>query len=268
MAGNTQGAKEKFLQELKHNPDSYGALANLSSLSLIERQLDSAMSYGTKALALRPFMPSAYISLGQTLLLLGRPVEAESILTNGLAHCGHAFAYGRYLLGGIRLERGNVASAETLYRSILTPLHTTNAQGYEPVFLIPDDQKIGITENELYAKASYGLGHVWVARGRIDSAVAYFSRATAALPAFADAWADLGVGALQLRDLATADSALNHALNLRPENHVYWYNLASLHIAKRNIPEARNALLKTLALEPNFDPAMKDLEVIERMVRH
>ncbi len=65
LLGENQGAREGFHRELLYHPDSYGALANLSSLYLGERSLDSALYYGLKAIEVKPFMPSAYISVGR-----------------------------------------------------------------------------------------------------------------------------------------------------------------------------------------------------------
>ncbi len=262
MLGKKQQAQESFHKELSYHPDSYGALANLSSLYLGERLLDSAIVYGSKAIVVRPFMPAAYISVGQSYYLRHSLEQAESVFAIGSAKCGNAFLYGNYLLGGIHLERGNAARAEEFYRSIVQSAQQNSGASYEAEFLMPEEKRTGIDPLMLRAKALYGLGPVFAARKQVDSAAAYFHMATRLSPALADAWADLGVAFLQLRRFADADSAMQRALKLQPENFMYWYNYGSMLGATRRLTEAREAFSKALALQPDFAPAQRDLDFV------
>src|SRR5207249_1187597 len=135
--------------------------ANLSSMFLNERMLDSAITYGIIAMHVRPFLPSAYISVGQAYFLLQDLSSAESVFSVGSGKCGSAFRYGNYLHAGILLERGDIARAEAGYRSILRPLSESADPRYEAEFLMSAENKIGMDETTLDAKALYGLGHVF-----------------------------------------------------------------------------------------------------------
>ena len=263
--GHTEEAKGKFRLELAYHPDSYGALADLSAMFLGERAMDSVIIYATRAISVKPFMPSAYVSLGQAYSLLHDLSRAESVLTAGSARCGKGFRYGNFLLAGVHLERGEVEKAESQYRSVLLPPPQQQDPGYEAAYLIPEEKKTGIDELTLQAKASYGLGHVFVSRRQLDSALTYFRQATHLSPALADAWADLGVGLLQKGEFSGADSAMREALKLQPDNYVYWYNYGSLLASMGRYPEAKQAFERTLSLRPGFLPAQKDLSYLTRV---
>ncbi len=262
--GHGDEAKENFRRELLYHPDSYGALADLSALFLAGRMLDSAILYGTRAIPIKPFMPVAYVSVGQAFTMLHDLARAESVLAEGSAKCGAEFRYGNYLLAGVYLEQGKIEKAELAYRSALLPPRSERAD-YEPAYLIPEEKKMGIDEQTLRAKVLYGLGHVFVSRRQLDSAAACFRAATTASPSLADAWADLGVALLQTHAFPSAETAMREALRLQPDNFMYWYNYGSLLGAMKRFDEARQAFEKTLSFRPDFQPARKDLEVLTRV---
>lgn len=264
LLGHSASAEEKFRRELVYHPNSYGALTNLSALFLNRRMLDSAIVYGNIAVEVKPFMPSAYVSLGQAHYLRHELAAAESVLSSGSRVCGGAFRYGNYLLAGIRLERGDIARAEAGYRAILSPPSARTEEGYEAEFLIPEEKRIGMDDQTLRAKAFYGLGHVFAARRELDSAVICFRNATQLSGLFADAWADLGVAFLQERRFGEADTAMRKALGLQAGNFKYWYNYGSLLGAMGRLVEAKEAFEKTLQLQPDFEPARSDLALVVR----
>ena len=265
--GHAEKAKENFRRELTYHPDSYGALAGMSVIFLGERGLDSAITYAMKAIPVKPFMPSAYVVLGQALYMQHNLARAESVLAAGSSECGAAFRYGNYLLAGVCLERGEIGKAEAEYRSVLRPGSSSQETEYEPSYLLPEEKRIGIDDRTLRAKASYGLGHVFVSRGRLDSAAACFRTSTQLSPGFADAWADLGVALLQSREFPEADSVMHKALSIQPDNFMYWYNYGSLLGSMHRFPEAAEAFKKTLSLRPGFPPALKDLDYVMRAAR-
>ena len=261
VLGHNASAEEKFRLELIYHPDSYGALANLSALFLTRRILDSAVAYGSRAVELRPFMPSAYVSLGQAYYLQHNLAAAESVFSKGSQACGDAFRYGNYLLAGIHLERGDFSRAESIYKKILDPASEAT-EGYEAGFLIPEEKRTGIDDQTLRAKAFYGLGHVYAAKRDLDSTAACFRNATVLSPSFADAWADLGVAFLHERRLSEADTAMRKALELQPGNFKYWYNYGSLLGTLGRLADAKGAFERTLQLQPDFAPAQRDLAVV------
>jgi Flp pilus assembly protein TadD len=147
---------------------------------------------------------------------------------------------------------------------MLDPAEMSVEPFYEAEFLMSERMKTGFDTPALRARAFYGLGHVFAARQQMDSAVVCFGNATQLSPALADAWADLGVALLQLHRYADSDSAMHQALKLQPENFMYWYNYGSLLGATRRMTQAKDAFEKTLRLRPDFLPARRDLNFVNR----
>jgi Flp pilus assembly protein TadD len=262
--GRIENAKANFHKELQYHPDSYGALANLAETCLHERSLDSAMELSRRAIEIKPYEPSAYVTLGQSHYIRHDLPRADSVLAVGMERCGNRFRYGTYLLAGIRLERHDLVGAEKAYHSVLGAGEKVPA-GYEPTFLMPTALTERVDAQILHGKALYGLGHVFAARRQIDSAAHYFELAIRKTPSLADAWADLGVARLQLHELALADTALRHALLLQPDNPLYLYNHGMILGASGKLDEARAAFERALALRPGFSPAENALALLRRL---
>ena len=261
MRGNKREAVRRFRQELHYNPRSYAALANLAFVHYSDRTLDSALAYSSRAIAEKPYVPVAYIYKAQSLRLRNGMAAAEKTLRDGLKHCGDDFLYGEYLLAGMHAESGDPGVADSLYRSILQQAAMPRQPRYEPEFSYSQEGMMGESIIRLKAKAHYGLGGLFAARGQLDSSIGQFRVSTLLVPDLADAWADLGVALLQTRRYSSADSALHRALGLDSANYLYWYNYGTLLGITHRFPEAREAFERALRLRPDFAPAQEKLAI-------
>jgi len=109
--------------------------------------------------------------------------------------------FGQILIKAINFHNdGCIAEAERLYRAILAS---------------PADHSI----------ASYGLGLIHSAQGRLQDAVDAYRYTLTIRPDFVDAWVNLGTVTLGLGRREEAESLYRHAIAIRPENAMAHGNL-------------------------------------------
>ena len=263
--GHTPAALEKFTEELRYYPDSYGALNNISSVYLSLGKTDSAMYFGTRAIQQKPYLPKAYLTVALAYQKQHQMEDAATTLEHGLKACGENFSDGVLLLAGIDNALGRSAAAESLYSTILLAGPRSVQPSYEPDLNFVEGDLPGQDATLSRAKAMYGLGHIWAGRRALDSAVFYFHHATLLSPGYADAWADLGVALMQERRFADADSALQQALRIRPDDYLYWYNYGTLMGVQGHLSDARAAFERALSIRADFEPAREKIELIRTL---
>jgi tetratricopeptide (TPR) repeat protein len=265
--GHTDRAVAKFTEELLRYPDSYGALNNLSHLYLSLGRMDSAIYFGQLAVRAKPYLPNAYIPVAQAYRNQRDLEKAASVLEQGMRACGETFMSGKLLLAGTYKELGRIDAAEPLYRRVLTQSVNPTQPSYEPDLDFVEGDLAGENKSYLRAEAMYGLGHIWTVRMNLDSSLSYFRKAVVTWPDYADAWADLGVALMQARRYNDADSALNRAISLQPQNHLYWYNYGTLLGRLGRLSEAEKAFERALSIRPDFEPARQKAELSRRLLK-
>jgi tetratricopeptide (TPR) repeat protein len=75
-AGRLSEAKQRFEAALELDPDHFESLHLLGGLCEQTGEADRAVDLMTRAIAIRPHVPSAYCVLAEALLALGRPADA------------------------------------------------------------------------------------------------------------------------------------------------------------------------------------------------
>jgi tetratricopeptide (TPR) repeat protein len=264
--GHKDRAITMFTEELLRYPDSYGSLNNLSYLYLSLGKIDSAIRFGSMAIRTKPYLPKAYIAIAQAYQKQGELEKAVVVLEQGLHACGGVFVRGELLLAGTYKELGRIDAAEALYRNVITHSANSTQPAYEPDLNFVDGDLAGEDRTRLRAEAMYGLGHVWAARRNLDSSVFYFRNAVLTSPEYADAWADFGVALMQARHYTDADSALNQAIRLQPQNHLYWYNYGTLLGTLGHLSEAVEAFEQALSIRPDFEPARQKADLSRKLL--
>jgi len=259
VEGNEDEAIKLFNEELSANPRSYGTLLNLALVHLSRGSLDSALLWASECTVVKPYASAGYTTLAEILLRAGELDRADSVLAVGASKTDQDYSFGEYLLAGIALKHGDASAAETVYRSLLDPPDNKRQPRYEPEFEFSNDRTIGPGSADLRGHVLYSLGHVYVAKGRIDSAATYFRLASHLLPANPNVWADLGVSLINLDDQQGAETALRAAIRLDPSRHLYWFNLGTTLAIQQKFMEADSAFSKCVLLAPEFNEAVEQL---------
>jgi tetratricopeptide (TPR) repeat protein/4-amino-4-deoxy-L-arabinose transferase-like glycosyltransferase len=264
QTGDTSEAVLQFRSELEITPGSSPSLASLAFIGLTQGRIDRAMALADSAVYADPRLPAGYIAAALAHQASRRFPEAESVLVAGRKMVRGSFLYGDYLLAGIRFRRtGDIDAADSTFRAILHALARPRQPLYEPEFDYGVQSAAGLDDRTLQAYAAYKVAHVAVARGNLDSAYQWFSRAAQILPAFADAWADCGVTLLRLGQLTGAESCLARATELNPDRPLYWYNLGVTRRELQKTDSALAAFRRSVGLAPQFRPAAEAVAKLE-----
>jgi tetratricopeptide (TPR) repeat protein len=262
--GRKEEAAKRLHEESRTYPRSFGAALNLSIIHRDRGNLDSAIYYGRKSVTLNPVATVGYTTLAQALLLSDDVNAADSILGIGMARCREVDEI-EYLRAEARYRSGNLEGAEQLFRSIINRPDVPDQPRYEPELSFVRFGGGGHTKREIVGKALYGLGHVYVQRGVLDSTAVFFSEASSLLPGDAEIWGDLGVCLLRLGKPAEAEVALKKAITIDPTSHLSLFNLAVAQGNQRKLREAEETLRGVLNLKPDFAPAKEKLDMLAQM---
>jgi tetratricopeptide (TPR) repeat protein len=175
-------------------------------------------------LARNPASWMAYVNLGNTFVVEGRPEEAVAHYWKALeVNPSHAEAY--YNLGRTVGDAGRVEEAIAYYNKALQ--------------ISPD-----------FAQAHYNLGNTFLRLGRLDQAITHLRQALEIAPHFVDAHNNLGNA---LRDNGRVEEAIAHfnkALEIDPDSIAARNNLGNALLRLGRTDEALAQLQKALAREP------------------
>lgn len=268
MLENREGAKREFLNELRRNPLSYGALVNLSRVYAEERKPDSALVFALKAIERRPRVPFGYVAAATGFQLQQDTGAADSVLQAGRRMCGRDFAEGTYMLARLRVQKGEIRNAKDLYNTLLNDLARIPQPTYELEFGLADESRFGETRSALQSRAANGLGEVFVAEQQLDSGLVWFTAATRFDSTNAEAWSNLGIALMHRRRYADAEAALLRAVRSNELEPLYWYNLGTLYGNAGRLEEARKAFERALTLRPDFAPAKEKLALTRTLMNN
>jgi protein O-GlcNAc transferase len=163
--GRLEEAAACLQQAMDADPAHGNAYVSLGNVRADEARYAEARALYEQALRISPRDLEASLNLGRTLVLEGRSGEALARYHAALAACGPQPALYR-ALGHAARDRGDLAAAETAYRSALD--------------LSPAD-----------VDAALGLAETAKLGGRLDEALRHYEQAAAAAPAHAGVLAGL-----------------------------------------------------------------------------
>lgn len=124
----------------------------------------------------------------------------------------------------------------------------------------------GISAAEFRAVEAYNQGTQ--ASALPDKSAAY-QKATQLLPAFFEAWFNLGVTRERAKDWAGAEAALRQAVGLRPDNEKALRSLGRSLLAQDKLTEAEQAFVEAARVAPASARAQSELgEVYRRLERY
>ena len=260
--GAIESAIQKLREELKLFPESYDALSNLAHVFYVRKEYDSAAHYAQQAIAVKPYATAAFVDLAFIYSAVQKLNAAESVMVSCLGSGGENALYEESVLASIHLTQGKIYLAEREYHSILSRLKTNRQPRYEPEYEFSQDYKLGGDWKKFQAKVLYSLGHIFVERGQLDSALAYFKHSTIVWPEFSDGWSDVGKTLLKLDRLAEADTSFVRSLRIDPRNAEHWYSYGLLLATMGRMEEARPAFQNAMALDSNLSGPKEALNLL------
>ncbi|NOZ61645.1 MAG: tetratricopeptide repeat protein [Calditrichaeota bacterium] len=212
---------------LKNNFEYYYMIGNSA---VKNGELDKAIGYFKKAIALNSGFSESYTNLGFALENSGFPDEAMKNYQKALELDPEDYV-SQSNIGRIYYIQNKLEEAKKAYQAAIK-LKPDYPHAHEGLGVIYHKQgnynraleefKKAISYNPNYAEAYYDLGLVLFEQFKTDSAIVYFKKAIQCQPDYADAYSSLGVCYYRKKMLKEAIESLETAVSLNS-------NLAKAH---------------------------------------
>lgn len=257
-SGNLNQAMQSFSQLAALQPRQAAPLLRLARAHLMNKDVASAMTQLTKAVALEPGNMDAYVDL---VTMLGRAGKYDQALAQAKAAQanGPADPTGWMLEGDLRISRREYANAVTAYRGGLARSRVSNSavklhRAMEDAGLMKDAQKLEAEWRAEHANDpvfNYYLGDRYLALGNLDTAAGLYRAVLEVVPNDSASLNNLAwilnqqgkPGALEMAEKAVA---------LAPKAGPYQDTLASIHAKAGRIDKAIAAQRRAIELSPTW----------------
>lgn len=231
--GDLGKAKNIYMQILQADPNQPIALQLLGVLAFEDGQLDIAIEFINKALAIKPDYDEAHYNLGVALKEQGKLEQAVASYRRAIA-IRPDNADVHYNLGNALKDQGKFDAALNSYRAALN--------------IRPD-----------FSQAHCNLGYAQQQLKKLDDAVVSFQNALAINPDYAEALSNLGLARHDLGQLDAAVENYRAALVISPEFVEVHSNLGLALQGLGKLDEAMSSYYKALAIDPEHAQAHNNL---------
>ncbi|WP_019502985.1 tetratricopeptide repeat-containing sulfotransferase family protein [Pseudanabaena sp. PCC 6802] len=219
-------AEANYKQALAAKPDGWEALGELARVYLTQKKWQELEACCKEALKLNPNHAESYRTLGNALIARGKTSEAVN-------------AYQQAL-------RINPKFAEAYWDMSLAMNMLVMEYQHIALELKPQMTDIGSQMN---------LSNAFLAKGKLDEAIAGFRRVNRLAPNYVDAYCDLGMALSGRGEFDAAREALQQAIALSPDYPKAHFCWGSVLEKQEKIDEASAAFRQVLAIDPNHAEA-------------
>ena len=244
-------AVAEFHKELEINPDDYYSHSQLGYIDLSQHKLDDAVTELTKATALNPADPDAFLSLGQAYFELNKYPEAEAALRKSIelttdpSRNHYQVQRAHYLLGRVLLQSGRSDDAKS-EMAISQELSRQSVQENQGKAAAPAKDA---SSSQAAASASFkAAGQTAATPDAIKHAADY---ETQIAPAIADSYNNLGAIAAGDKDYTTALACFEQAHTWNPKLDTLDYNWGRAAFSARRFEDAIPPLTRYTASHPD-----------------
>ncbi len=258
-------AREEFELEISACGGSSRARNNLSVLNRFDGDLQGALREARLAIAESPQNQEARVNEILALRMMGAREDAASAI-DSLILLFSDYIPARFFKGKMSLELGRVETAEAEFEFIISRGASYAPDRYDLSSIYSSQVPFGYKEERMPGLAFYELGLIEVSRGRVDSALVLFKKATEILPDYPDGWANLALAYDHKGDYKAALSAYKNSLDLDPENSIVLYNLGLTLGRTGMLAEAAEAFRIALDINPDFAEAREKLRLTESLL--
>lgn len=258
-------ARREFVLELSSCHQSAQAHNNLSVLDRLSGDFQAALVHAREAISQAPQYLEAYINKILALRRLGENQKAFDTAENLTVNFPD-YLPGHYFLGIFLKEMGRTKQASEQFRFIIGRGEQSIIEKYDLSTIYSAQTEYGYKPHRMPGLAYYEQGNIFVGRGEIDSALAYFRRSVEILPEYPDAWTNLALAYDHKKMYEEALSAFKKSLDLDPENPYTLYNLG-LTLGKLGfLREAAETFRIAIDIKPDFREAIEKLRITESIL--
>ncbi len=259
--------KTLFTHALEVTEGNYVAYAVLSNALEQEDNLDGALDYCQKALALAPQYPEALNTMGNLLLKQNKYEEALENYRLA-AKADPLFADPHAGMGNAYMKLGKLPEAEAECRAALqldpvnlpamfclaTSLHNQGKlDEAAPLY-----RKVLALKPNLFTPRRY-LGNVLLAQGKPDEAIQQYQLALKIRPNDADTHTVLGLALAGKNQMDEAVTQFTEAVKLQPTNAIAIYQLALVWQSRKQPALAVYNYRKALEIRPDWPEVLNNL---------
>ena len=230
VAGSPAAARERVSSALASAPNRPDLLLIAARAAVAARDLDGAEAHLRQAVQIDPALLPGYIMLGQ-LYFAQRKLDKARVEFEAIAERQARPLAALTMLGIIAQIHGDLPAAERQFEKALTV-------------------------NPAAPIAANNLAWLYADRGeKLEMALQYAKTAATALPKIPETHDTLGWVYFKLGLMDRAVPAFKEAIKLAPKNPGFHYRLGLSYAAAEDPVQARQALERSLALDPNFGQA-------------
>jgi Tfp pilus assembly protein PilF len=265
LDGDQAGARAAFAQALARDPASFEALAGLTALDVLQRNLMGARRRLDARLRATPDHPGLLMLLARVSILLDDMPTAERSLKRVLAiDPSDSAVYAA--LAQVYIATGRVDAAASEFDAIVRrdarniPARTMRAiiaWEHQDVAGAKAQYREILAMNPNATIAANNLAWILAGEGSLAEALRLAQQAAIGAPASAEIQDTIGWIYHQQEVPSLAIGPLKAAVSLDPQNSTYRYHLAVAHMKNGDRAHARAALEAALKLRPDFPDAQR-----------
>ena len=228
---DSSAARAHLERSISLNPDSPEPHAQLGTILSQLGELPAAKEQLEKAIALGDNEPETRYSLAMVFKRLGNPAKAQQMLQAyqqlNNARADKVQAAGKAEEGDQAMAGGAAAQAASLYRDAVASdpdeplLYYKLSKALDKTKDIAGEKtalRQAIQLNPNLAEAQNQMGYLAIQEGDASQAESYFHAALHASPSYIGAWINLAATLASEAKWQDAKDALNHALEIDPDN--------------------------------------------------
>lgn len=236
QAGRLDEAQFAYRSLLELDAQSVDALHLLGVVALQKGEVDAAIDFIARAVALRPDVPEIQNNLGNALRTAGRDAEALARFERALA-LRPGFFEALNNQGSALRALGRSAEAKAVLNAALAARPNS-------------------------ADVVMNIGNVLKDEGQFNEAIEQFDRALVLSPQLADAWSNRAAALIALGRPEEGLESVTRALSLHSGDPEFWTNFGHALTDLGQFERAKDAFEHAITLRPDYVLALCNLGVV------
>jgi len=193
---------EGYLQRaLELEPGNFTALANLAESYTQTKVFDKAVAIDERVLQMAPWSPLAYNNLGVIYYMKGDLSKAQWYFDKALLRSNYSYQEAYFNLAKVYLRKGDIEGAKKIYLMVISQSPRENMAKYALIQIylafkqIPQMEAMAkdiLASQDNDPQELVNIGSVFVAKGYLDLALDFFTKAVSIDYTYSGAYIEMG----------------------------------------------------------------------------